>query len=131
LSKAGTVRARIRLFAKPGFLDPVESVRKRCDWGHSSGSLKFYFFEIFHDESQPSVYTHSAVIPESRPMSAQSKLNILLKWFDDNEIEWKKDLIQVKDVNNSLGVFAKTNIEEGLPGKLTPWNQLNRLNDSH
>lgn len=63
------------------------------------------------------VHTHTAVIPESRPMPAQSKLDILLKWFQDNEIEWEKELIQVKDVKNSFGVFAKSKVEEGLPGK--------------
>jgi len=77
------------------------------------------------------VHTRSAVIPESRPMPAQSKLDILLKWFQDNEIEWEKELIQVKDANNSLGVFAKTKVEEGLPGKLTFRNQRVCLNDSH
>lgn len=56
-------------------------------------------------------------------MPSQSKLDILLKWFQDNEIEWEKELIQVKDAKNSLGVFAKAKVEEGLPGKLTFRNQ--------
>jgi hypothetical protein len=50
-------------------------------------------------------------------MPASNKLAALVQWFDDNDVEWDKTLIEVRDTNGSLGVFAKKNIEEGLPGK--------------
>lgn len=51
-------------------------------------------------------------------MPASDKLATLVQWFEENEVEWTKDLIEVKDTNGSLGVFAKKDIEEGVPGKI-------------
>ena len=50
-------------------------------------------------------------------MLARNKVETLVKWFEENEIEWEKDMLEVKDTNNSLGVFAKKDIEEGSPGE--------------
>ncbi|KAI9263876.1 hypothetical protein EDC94DRAFT_606415 [Helicostylum pulchrum] len=46
-------------------------------------------------------------------MSAQQKkLEVLLKWFDENKIEWDKEALEVKEVNGSFGVYAKKNMKK-------------------
>ncbi|GAB5588596.1 hypothetical protein Unana1_03496 [Umbelopsis nana] len=65
-----------------------------------------------------------SISPHSKPdspfliqleMASKTKLETLLRWFEDNEIEWDKQTLEVRDTNNSLGVFAKQDIEEGCP----------------
>jgi hypothetical protein len=86
--------------------------------GGMGGHLKFYFFDFFHVETHQACKVIQLSIPSFLEMPAKSKLEILLKWFNENEIEWEKDLLEVKDTNYCLGVFAKADIEEGRPGKL-------------
>lgn len=57
-------------------------------------------------------------------MPALTKLETLIKWFEENEIDWDKSILEVRDTNNSLGVFAKNDIEEGSPGKRLHCNNL-------
>jgi hypothetical protein len=57
-------------------------------------------------------------------MPALTKLETLIKWFEENEIDWDKSILEVRDTNNSLGVFAKSDIEEGSPGKRLHRNNL-------
>ncbi|RCH82584.1 hypothetical protein CU098_001348, partial [Rhizopus stolonifer] len=45
-------------------------------------------------------------------MSEQSTLDILLKWFDNNSIKWKKDCLSIKEKNGSFGVYASKNISK-------------------
>lgn len=53
-----------------------------------------------------------------KKMSAQQKkLEVLLKWFDENKIEWDKEALEVKEVNGSFGVYAKKNMKKDKAGK--------------
>lgn len=45
-----------------------------------------------------------------------NKLEILLKWFDDNKIEWDKDALEIKEENGSFGVHAKKSMKKDKPG---------------
>ena len=45
-----------------------------------------------------------------------SKLEILLKWFDDNKIEWDKEALEIKENNGSFGVHAKKSMKKDKPG---------------
>lgn len=45
-----------------------------------------------------------------------NKLEILLKWFDDNKIEWDKDALEIKEDNGSFGVHAKKSMKKDKPG---------------
>lgn len=78
----------------------------------------FFFFNRVGDP--PSISPHSK--PDSPfliqlEMASKTKLETLLRWFEDNEIEWDKETLELRDTNNSLGVFAKQDIEEGCPGE--------------
>ncbi|CEP15315.1 hypothetical protein [Parasitella parasitica] len=48
----------------------------------------------------------------------QSKLDILLQWFQDNKIEWDKDALEIKEANGSFGVHAKKSMKKDKAGKL-------------
>ena len=50
-------------------------------------------------------------------MTTESKLDLLLQWFDQNKISWDKDALEIKQVNGSFGVYAKKKIESNKPGK--------------
>jgi hypothetical protein len=50
--------------------------------------------------------------------ATQVKLDILLKWFDDNKIEWDKEALEIKETNGSFGVYTKQNMKKDKPGKL-------------
>lgn len=46
-----------------------------------------------------------------------NKLQTLLKWFEDNKIEWDKDALEIKESNGSFGVHAKKSMKKDKPGK--------------
>lgn len=50
--------------------------------------------------------------------ATEAKLDILLKWFDDNKIEWDKEALEIKVINGSFGVYAKKDMKKDKPGKL-------------
>lgn len=58
----------------------------------------------------------------------QAKLDILLKWFDDNKIEWDKSSLEIKETNGSFGVFAKKDMKKDKPG-MVQWNLTESCND--
>ena len=43
-------------------------------------------------------------------VSTKEKLATLIEWFNDNEIVWDKETIEIKIVNDSFGVFALKDI---------------------
>ncbi|KAG0165212.1 hypothetical protein DFQ28_009086 [Apophysomyces sp. BC1034] len=45
-------------------------------------------------------------------MSPKEKLDILLKWFDDSEIEWDKENLDIRITDNSFGVFAANDVKK-------------------
>lgn len=51
-------------------------------------------------------------------MSQSSKLELLLKWFDDNDVQWDKDSLEIKETNGSFGVHAKKNLRKDTTGKI-------------
>ncbi|KAL0141707.1 hypothetical protein V8B55DRAFT_1446075 [Mucor lusitanicus] len=44
-----------------------------------------------------------------------NKLQTLLKWFEDNKIEWDKDALEIKESNGSFGVHAKKSMKKDKP----------------
>lgn len=53
-----------------------------------------------------------------------NKLQTLLKWFEDNKIEWDKDALEIKESNGSFGVHAKKSMKKDKPGKRKKRNPL-------
>lgn len=47
----------------------------------------------------------------------QNKLELLLKWFDENKIEWDKEALELRETNGSFGVYAKKNMKKDKPSK--------------
>jgi hypothetical protein len=50
-------------------------------------------------------------------MAAVKRLDLLLKWFEDNKVEWDKEALEIKETNGSFGVYAKKNMKKDKPGK--------------
>ncbi|KAG1143121.1 hypothetical protein G6F37_007101 [Rhizopus arrhizus] len=42
----------------------------------------------------------------------QQKLDILLKWFNDNNIKWNKEALSIKIVDNSFGVYTTKDMKK-------------------
>lgn len=55
-------------------------------------------------------------------MANVEKLNLLLKWFKDNEIEYDKESIEIRINDGSFGVYALKN----LPSKKTSNDKNNK-----
>ncbi|KAI8982990.1 hypothetical protein BDB01DRAFT_137258 [Pilobolus umbonatus] len=47
-------------------------------------------------------------------MTAETKLQTLCKWLDDNKVKWNKEGLDIKTTNGSFGIYAKTNLKKGL-----------------
>jgi hypothetical protein len=43
---------------------------------------------------------------------AGSKLDLLLKWFEENKFEWDKESLEIKETENGFGVFATKNLKK-------------------
>ncbi|KAI8880388.1 SET domain-containing protein [Backusella circina FSU 941] len=43
---------------------------------------------------------------------AGSKLDLLLKWFEENKFEWDKESLEIRETGNGFGVFATKNLKK-------------------
>jgi hypothetical protein len=86
--------------------------------------VTFFFYLVVHKKSFFFLtYTHPSsflclkhlYIPTK--MATEKRLDLLLKWFDDNKIEWDKEALEIKETNGSFGVYAKKNMKKDKTGK--------------
>lgn len=43
-------------------------------------------------------------------------LNAFLTWAEENNIQWDKDAIEVREGKHGLGIYAKKNLDAGYEG---------------
>lgn len=73
-----------------------------------------YLSDIVQEKKTFFKEVHLSIQPT---MAAVKRLDLLLKWLDDNKVEWDKDVLEIKEINGSFGVYAKKNMKKDKPGK--------------